>query len=38
MVIDVVGSERRPREFLQQIIFFIRRAVGANDADSFTAT
>src|SRR5664279_3085938 len=34
MVVNVVGAQNQPRELLQQVIFFVAGAVGANHADS----
>ena len=32
-MIDVVGAEHRPGKLLQQVVFFVGGAVGADDAD-----
>src|SRR6185312_9769829 len=37
MVIDVVGADHRACEFLEQVILFVRCAVGADDADGVCA-
>ena len=37
LVVDVVGVENRAREFLQQVVFFVGGAVGADDADGCAA-
>ena len=36
-VVNVVGLQNGPRKFLQQIVLFVRRLIGANDADSRAA-
>ena len=36
-VVDVVGFEHRARELLQQVVFFVGGAVGADDADGCAA-
>ena len=33
-VVDVVGPQHFPRKFLQQVVLFVRGAIGADDADS----
>ena len=37
LVIDVVGAEHSPCKLLQQIVFFVGRPVGADDADGRAA-
>src|SRR5450631_2025733 len=37
VVVDVVGAEHGAGEFLQEIVFFVGGAVGADDADGFAA-
>ena len=37
LVVDIVGVENGAREFLQQVIFFVGGAVGADDADGCAA-
>ncbi len=37
LVVDVVGAENGARELLQQVVFFVGGAVGADDADGRTA-
>src|ERR1700694_2058960 len=37
MVIDVVGSQHRPRKLLQQVVLFISGAVGADHANGVAA-
>ena len=37
LVVDVVGAKNRARKLLQQVVFFVGRPVGADDADGRTA-
>ncbi len=37
LVVDIVGAKNRPRKLLQQVVLFVRGAVGADDAYRRTA-
>ncbi len=37
VVIDVVGAQHRAGKFLQEVVFFVGGAIGADDADGFAA-
>src|ERR1700690_4372476 len=37
LVVDVVGAENSTREFLQQVVFFVGGAIGADDGNGVAA-